>query len=188
MPGLNILRRLRARFRPLTRRHQFEEGLSEELRFHMEQFSDDLIARGVAPEDAARLARIEFGSVHNAKGDCREARGLNLLDELSRELRYAVRLLRKTPGFTITALATLAICLGANLTIFSVVDAIVLRSLPLPAADRLILLSNSYPGAGADRAGTSIANYFDRRGAIKAFASISIYNESSAIIGDAGSP
>jgi hypothetical protein len=81
-------------------------------------------------------------------------------------LRLAVRQLLKTPGFTITALATPAICLGANLTIFSVVDAIVLRSLPLPAADRLVLLSNSYPGAGADRAGTSIANYFDRRGAI----------------------
>jgi predicted permease len=187
MPGLNILRRLRARFRPLTRRHQFEEGMSEELRFHMEQFSDDLIARGVAPEEAARLARIEFGSVHNAKGDCREARGLNLLDELSRELRYAVRLLRKTPGFTVTALATLAICLGANLTIFAVMDSILLRPLPFPEPGRLITMFNTYPKAGVDRDGSSITNFYERRGHIPALESLAMYAYSTAIVGEAGS-
>src|ERR1700676_2004086 len=95
------------------RRRKFEDGMSEELRFHKEQFADDLVSRGVAPEEAARLARIEFGSVNNVKSDCREARGLHLADELSRELRHSARLLRKTPGFTTTALLTLAICLGA---------------------------------------------------------------------------
>jgi predicted permease len=103
-------------------------------------------------------------------------------------LRIAVRQLSKAPGFTVTALATLAICFGANLTIFAVVDAILLRPLPFPAADRLVTLFNSYPGAGLEHIGASIPNYFDRRYAIRALASVSIYHDSSAIVGDVDSP
>ncbi|HTA74470.1 MAG TPA: ABC transporter permease, partial [Gemmatimonadaceae bacterium] len=103
-------------------------------------------------------------------------------------LRHAAQRLAKTPGFAITALATLAICIGANLAIFAVVDGIVLRPLPFPSADRLVLVSNMYPGAGVDQVGVSIPNYFDRRHAIGAFASVSAYYESDVIIGDIGSP
>jgi predicted permease len=103
-------------------------------------------------------------------------------------LRHAAQRLAKTPGFAITALATLAICIGANLAIFAVVDGIVLRPLPFPSADRLVLVSNMYPGAGAEQVGVSIPNYFDRRHAITAFASVSAYDESDVIIGDVGSP
>jgi hypothetical protein len=92
--------------------------MSEELRFHIEQYTDDLARSGVTQDEASRLARIELGSLANIKGDCREAFGVHLVDELCRELSYAARLLRKTPGFTATALLTLAVCLGANLTIF----------------------------------------------------------------------
>ncbi len=170
------------------RRRKFEDNMSEEMRFHMEQFADDLVQRGVAPEEAARLARSEFGSLHNIKSDCREARGLQLLDELMRELRYAARSLRKTPGFTATALLTLAICLGANFTIFAVMDSILLRPLPFPEADRLVTMFNSYPKAGVDRDGSSITNYYERRGRIPAFASLSLYRYGSAIVGESGSP
>jgi predicted permease len=103
-------------------------------------------------------------------------------------LRQAAQRLAKTPGFAITALATLAICIGANLAIFAVVDGIVLRPLPFPSADRLVLVSNMYPGAGVEQVGVSIPNYFDRRHAIRAFASVSAYEESDVIIGDVGSP
>src|SRR5580700_2092939 len=180
-------KRLRSWFRVLTGRRKFEDGMSEELRFHMEQFADDLASRGVSPEEAARLARIEFGSVQNVKSDCRQARRLQLIDELLRELRYAARLLRKTPGFTTTALLTLAICLGANLTIFAVMDSILLRPLPFPEAGRLITMFNSYPKAGVDRDGSSITNYYERRGRIPAFESLSLYSYGAAIIGEAGS-
>jgi predicted permease len=98
-------------------------------------------------------------------------------------LRYAFRRLLRTPGFTIAAVATLAICIGANLTIFAVVDAIIVRSLPFPAADRLVHVYNSYPIAGLDRSLASTPNYFDRRKAIKAFASLSIIQEANVIIG-----
>jgi predicted permease len=180
-------KRSRSLFRILTFRREFEDGMSEELRFHMEQFADDLVSRGVAPEEASRLARIEFGSLQNVKSDCREARGLHLLDELLRELRYATRLLRKTPGFTATALLTLAICLGANLTIFAVMDSILLRPLPFPEASRLVTMFNTYPKAGVDRDGSSITNYYERRGRIPAFASLSLYNFGTGIIGETGS-
>jgi predicted permease len=182
-----MFKRIRRWFRILTFRREFEDGMSEELRFHMEQFADDLVSRGVAPEEAARLARIEFGSLQNVKSDCREARGLHLLDELLRESRYATRLLRKTPGFTATALLTLAICLGANLTIFAVMDSILLRPLPFPEASRLVTMFNTYPKAGVDRDGSSITNYYERRGRIPAFASLSLYNFGTGIIGETGS-
>jgi hypothetical protein len=117
-----MFNRLRSLFRVLTRRRDFEDGMSEELRFHIEQYADDLVRSGMSPEKAARRARMEFGSLDGVKGDCREERGLHLFDEFRRELSYAARLLRKTPGFTATALLTLAVCLGANLTIFAVID------------------------------------------------------------------
>ena len=104
-----------------------------------------------------------------------------------RQLRHAARLLRKTPGFTATALVTLAVCLGANLTIFAVVDSILLRPLPFPEAGRLVTVFNTYPKAGVDRDGSSITNYYERRGRIPAFAAWPSIRYGTAIVGEAGS-
>jgi predicted permease len=161
--------------------------MTEELRFHIEQYTDDLMRSGISPQEAARRARIEFGSMNSVQEGCREARGLHVFDELLRQLRHAARLLRKTPRFTVTALVTLAVCLGANLTIFAVIDSILLRALPFPAADRLVTVYNTYPKAGVDRDGSSITNYYERRGRIPAFAAIAIYRYGTAILGEAGS-
>ncbi|MGH9584594.1 MAG: ABC transporter permease, partial [Bryobacteraceae bacterium] len=150
-------------------------------------YTDELVRSGVSQEEAARRARMEFGGVNTVKGACREARGLYLFDELGRELRYAVRVLRKTPGFTAAALLTLALCLGANLTIFAVIDAILLRPLPFPHAGRLVTIFNTYPKAGVERDGASITNYYERRGRIPAFSSLSLYSFGAATVGKAGS-
>jgi len=171
----------------LTRRREFEDDMTEELRFHVEQYTDDLVRSGMSPEKAARHARIEFGSLNNVKGDCREERGLRLFDEFRRELSYAARLLRKTPGFTAAALLTLAVCFGANLTIFAVIDSVLLRPLPFPEPDRLMTIFNTYPKAGVERDGSSITNYYERRGQIPAFASLGIYSYGTEIVGEPGS-
>jgi len=182
-----MFKRLRSLFRVLTRRREFEDGMSEELRFHIEQYADELVRSGMSPEKAARLARVELGSLTNIKGDCREAFGVHLFDEFRRELSYAARLLRKTPGFTATALLTLAVCFGANLTIFAVIDSVLLRPLPFPEPGRLMTIFNTYPKAGVDRDGASLTNYYERRGHLPAFASLSIYYYGTEIIGEPGS-
>jgi predicted permease len=102
--------------------------------------------------------------------------------------RHALRQLGHTPGFTTTVILTLALCLGANLTIYAVVDAILLRALPFPEPDRLAVLFNAYPGAGVERSSASVTNYFERRGALPAFASLAIYQDAGFIIGDGQSP
>jgi predicted permease len=103
-------------------------------------------------------------------------------------MRHALRSLARTPSFTATALATLAICLAANLTIFAVIDAILLRPLPFPDAHRLVTLVNSYPGAGYPHGGSSLPNYFDRRNALPALASVSLISQDDTVIGEPGSP
>jgi predicted permease len=182
-----MFKRLRSFFRVLTRRRDFEDGMTDELRFHVEQYTDELVRAGMSSEKAARLAQQELGSLTNIKGDCREAFGVHLFDEFRRELSYAARLLRKTPGFTATALLTLAVCLGANLTIFSVIDSVLLRPLPFPEPSRLVTIFNTYPKAGVDRDGASLTNYYERRGHLPAFTSLSIYAYGTEIIGDPGS-
>lgn len=182
-----MFKRLRSLLRVLTRRRDFEDAMSEELRFHIEQWTDDLVRSGMSRAKAARLIRMELGSLTNIKGDCREAFGLHLFDEFRRELSYAVRLLRKSPGFTATALLTLAACFGANLTIFAVIDSVLLRPLPFPESSRLVTVFNTYPKAGVDRDGSSLTNYYERRGHIPAFSSLSIYRYGTEIIGEAGS-
>jgi predicted permease len=181
-----VLKQIRSFFRVLKSRDDFERGMSEELRFHVDQYMADLIRAGVPPPEAARRARIEFGSLNSTQEECREARGLQPFDELRRQLRHAGRTLRKTPRFTATALLTLAVCLGANLTIFAVVDSILLRPLPFPAPDRLVTVFNTYPKAGVLRDGSSTTNYYERRGQIPAFSDLAIYSEGAAIVGETG--
>ncbi|MFZ1218529.1 MAG: ABC transporter permease [Chthoniobacterales bacterium] len=101
-------------------------------------------------------------------------------------LRYSLRQLRKSPAFTATALATIAICLGANLAIFAVINSILLRPLPFPKAEQLVTIYNTYPKAGVENDGSSITNYYERRGNIPALSSLSIWMERSEVVGEPG--
>jgi predicted permease len=102
------------------------------------------------------------------------------------DLKFAFRQLLKNPGFTAVAVLTLAICIGANLAIFAVVDAILVRSLPLPHAGRLVVIHNAHPASGVERGEAGIADYFERRGNIDALESLSMIRENSYIVGEAG--
>ncbi|MBI2510856.1 MAG: ABC transporter permease [Opitutae bacterium] len=103
-------------------------------------------------------------------------------------LRQTLRRLLRERGFTATVVLTLALCIGANVAIFAVVDAVLVRALPFPEPERLVTAVNAYPGAGVERAGASLPNYYDRKAAVKAFASTAIIQGGSATVGDAGSP
>jgi predicted permease len=101
-------------------------------------------------------------------------------------LRFAFRQLCKAPAFAVTALATVAICLGTNLAIFGVINSILLRPLPFPQSDRLVTIFNTYPKAGVENDGSSITNYYERRGNIPAFSSLSIFRDFSEVVGETG--
>ena len=172
----------------LCQRGKVKREIDEELQFHLEQRTAENIAGGMSPEDAAREARKRFGNMQSVREECRDRKGAGFGEAIWRDVRFSLRILRKNPGFTAVAVLTLAICIGANLAIFAVVDAILVRSLPFPEADRLVTVFDSYPRAGLERAGNSIADYYDRGDGIKAFESVAIFQEDSAIVGQAGSP
>lgn len=178
--------RLRSLWRVLTARQKFENNMSEELRFHMAEHVEELVRAGMSRDEATRQARLEFGGLNSVGEECRRSRGLFLSDELRRQLTYSIRVLRKAPAFTATALLTIALCLGANLAIFAVIDSVLLRPLPFPQADHLVTLYNSYPKANVERDGSSITNYYERRGKIAAFRSLSIYYFGNSITGEPG--
>lgn len=182
-----MLKRLRSLLRVLTHRRALEDRMSEELRFHIDQYANDPANENLSHEEAARQIRMEMGSVSNIKDDCRRAFDLHYFDEFRRQLTYSIRLLRNTPAFTVTALLTLAVSFGANLTIFAVIDSVLLRPLPFPDPARLVTIYNTYPRAGVERDGSSITNYYERRGRIPAFSSLSIYRYAVEIVGDTGS-
>src|SRR5262245_44921944 len=124
----------------LLRRDQLERQLDVELRDHFERQVADYIAEGSSDADARRRAALEFGGLDQIKELCRDARGTRWVDDIVQDLRYGYRGLLRNPGFTAVAVLTLALGVGANAAVFSVVNALMLRSLPLPNANELITL------------------------------------------------
>src|SRR6476659_7739444 len=126
----DMLARLRSLVRALTRRQAFEDDLEDELRSHIDRYTQDLVRSGIPAEEAHRRARAEFGGLNTVKDECRQARGLTAFDALERECRYAARNQPRSPGFAATVLLTLALAIGANTAIFSLVNALLLNPLP----------------------------------------------------------
>src|SRR5580704_17459759 len=118
-----------------------EEQLEKELRFHLDEHANELIAQGNAPDLAQRNARLAFGGPEQVKEKCRDARGTRWLEDLFQDFRYALRTLRQRPGFAAIAILTLALGSGATTVMFTVIDGVLLKPLPYPEPDRLVALN-----------------------------------------------
>ncbi len=153
------------------RRSQAAEDMEEELRSHIQHRADDLERSGIPRPEAERRARIEFGGPARFKEECREALGGKFLETLLQDTRFSLRLLRKSPAFTIAAVSTLALCIGANAVVFGLLNGLILRPLNVPQAESL--WGTEY---GTDRGWQSYPNYVDLRDRNRSFEDLAAWN------------
>src|SRR3984957_18871169 len=163
-----MLSDLAIRLRALFRRATVERELDHELRFHFERQVEKYVQSGLPPEEAMRRARLEFGAMDGVKEDCREARGVHFIETLAQDIHYGLRVLGKNRGFSVVAILTLALAIGATTAIFSVLYAVLLRPLPYQDVGRLMVLNETTPKVGT--VAVSYPNFLDWRTASRTFA------------------
>jgi predicted permease len=165
------------RLRALFRRNSMESELDAELRAHVEHQSERYVQSGMSPQEAARRARLEFGGIEQVKEEVRDSWGVRLINEFMQDVRFGLRQLRRNPGFTIVAIVTLALGIGANTAIFSVVNAVMLRPLPYPHGGSLVWISEFVPALKVYLTGG--ADYVDWKNQNKTLEQITAYDEST---------
>jgi putative ABC transport system permease protein len=184
---MSRLKRFVSRLGSFLRPARAERELAREIAAHRLLLEDDLTRRGKTAEDARLAATRAFVGLEASKERQRDERSFGWLEDLPRDIRYAARVLVRHAGFTTVAILTLALAIGINSALFTVVRSVLLRPLPYPQADRLVFAYDGYPGAGVARAGTSVPNYLDRRAAVSAFESQALYQFRGFGIGEPGS-
>ena len=143
-----MLNDLWIRLRSLLRRETVESEMKDELQFHSERQLEKYLKEGLSRGEAARRVRMTFGGMEQVGEDCRDARGVSLVEDLVQDLRYGWRTLLKSPGFAATALLTIALGIGANAALFSVIYSVLLSPLPFKDASRLVQLNETTPRVG----------------------------------------
>jgi putative ABC transport system permease protein len=175
-----MLSNLRARLRGLLWRSEMERELDEELRYHIERQAEQNIRLGMNPEEARHAALKAFGGVEQAKERSRDARGLRWVDDLGQDLRFGLRMLVKNPGFTMIAVLTLALGIGANTAIFSVVNTVLLKPLPYPDSERLVMVYGEFPALKTNQMRLSGLEYIDFQQQTRSFAASGVFDSGSA--------
>ncbi len=173
---------LRSLFQSSARREEFATGMDAELRFHIDAYVEDLMRSGISHEDAMRRARLEFGGFDKTKEECLDAAGANLFETFLQDLRFGARSMLRAPGFTIVAILALALGIGANAAIFTVVNSVLLRPLAYNDSDRLVTILRSETGP------VSPANFIDWQAQSKSFESMGAAEMRSVNLSNVSSP
>jgi predicted permease len=172
----------------LFHRRKQNAQLDSELRFHIEQQTADNIAAGMHPDEARRRALVQFGGLECVKEDCREARGTEFFESLLQDIRFAVRMLRKSPGFTAVAVLTLALGIGANTAIFSVAYNVLLRPLPYRNANRLVMVYEDASAYGFPEDTPAPGNFASWKAQNNVFADMAAMDDQRFDLTGAGNP
>jgi predicted permease len=174
------------RLRSLFRRSQTDQELDDELRDHLEQKTTQYIAKGMTPQGARRTALLEMGGSEQTKEKCRDARGVQFLESLIQDVRYGLRMLWKSPGFTTVAVLTLALGMGANTAIFSVVEGVSLAPLPYSQPARLVMVWENNPRF--PRVWVSYPNFRDWQRSARSFEQMAAFMEEGVDLTGPGAP
>lgn len=182
---MTLWSRLLSWWAALFRRPRMETEMNAELRFHIESYAEDLARRGVPAGEAMRRARAAFGALDRAREECRDASGVNLVEGFIQDVRHGLRVLRKNPGFTAVALASLGLGIGANSTIFSIVESQLLRPWPVKEPERLVAIRTNSPKE-PDFDTSSYPDYCDIAAEISGFSGVVAYGNRGGFISREG--
>ncbi|HZO57525.1 MAG TPA: ABC transporter permease, partial [Bryobacteraceae bacterium] len=177
---MRMLEKARLRLRSLFGRPNADFELEAELRFHLDQLIEENISSGMPPEEARRAARRTIGGLAQWEEECRDMRHTNFVEDLVQDARYTIRSLAKSPGFTGVVVATLALGIGANIAIFTIVHGVLLRPLDYPKPDRLMYLTAESPAIGGARNPLSAPEYVEFRQMNRSFAAVGAYSTGGA--------
>jgi len=140
-----MITRVRQGFRWLLRRDRLAADIEREVAFHLQRETEERVAAGMTPAEARRTALRDFGGVDRTTEEMRDARGMTTWDALSQDVRFGLRTLLRTPGYTTAAVVILALGIGANSAIFSVIDGVLIKPLPFRDGQGLVLIQESAP-------------------------------------------
>lgn len=178
------------RLHSLFRRSEADADLQREIELHFEQLVKEAVASGMSESEARMIARREFGPVEKTKEECRDARRVNLIENLVRDVRYALRMIRTKPSFSVPALLSLALGIGANIAIFTVVNAVLIRPLPYPEPEKLVGVFNAavFSGQAVKNWPLSLDMYAAYNENARSFEEFGVWTPGTASVGGAGEP